>query len=129
MARRHLRGDGAYDLGWRRLPAGLQTLFYQLDYWRYPKRCAVWEVDASTLAVRWQVDLPSRGDTCFPAVSPAGAGQVHVYNYSSPIEGPDLPWVAGQLGPTLIYRTLLHLPRGDRTETTGPRTLLHLPPR
>ena len=31
--------------GWRRLPAALQTLAYQLDYWRYPKRCALWEVD------------------------------------------------------------------------------------
>jgi hypothetical protein len=110
VARRHLRGDGAYDLGWRRLPAGLQTLLYQLDYWRYPKRCSVWEVDAETLAVRWQVDLPSRGDTCFAAVSPAGAGRFHVYNYSSPIEGPDLPWVAGQLGGTMIYRSQLHIP-------------------
>jgi hypothetical protein len=110
VARRHLRGDGAYDLGWRHLPQGLQTLVYQLDYWRYPKRCAVWEVDPATLSVTWQVDLPSRGDTCFAAVSPAPAGGHHVYNYSSPLDGPDLPWVAGQIGHTQIYRSLLRLP-------------------
>jgi hypothetical protein len=113
VARRHLRGDGAYDRGWRTLSAGLQTLIYQLDYWRYPKRCAVWQVDPKTLAVTWQADLPSRGDTCFPAVverAEGGGGALAVYNYSSPIDGPDLPWVAGQIGGTEIYRTLLRLP-------------------
>ena len=110
VARRHLRGDGAYDLGWRRLPAGLQTLLYQLDYWRYPKRCAVWQVDPKSLAVSWLADLPSRGDTCFAAVAPAGEDSFHVYNYSSPVDGPDLPWVVGQLGKTMIYRSSLRIP-------------------
>jgi hypothetical protein len=112
VARRHLRGSGAYDLQMRRLPAGLQTMLYQLDYWRYPKRCAVWTVDPQSLEVTWQMDLPSRGDTCFPAVSDAGPGAVNVYNYSSPLDGPDLPWVAGQLGRTEIYRSLVRLDPG-----------------
>ena len=110
VARRHLRGSGAYDLGMRRLPAGLQTMLYQLDYWRYPKRCAIWRVDPRSLAVTWQTDLPSRGDTCFPAVTDAGPHAVNIYNYSSPLEGPDMPWVAGQLGRTEIYRSLVRLP-------------------
>jgi hypothetical protein len=110
VARRHLSADGAYDLGLRRLPAAVQTLAYQLDYWRYPKRCAVWSVDPQSRQVDWLLDLPSRGDTCFPAVQPAGAGQVAIYNYSSPVDGPDLPWLAGQLGRTLIYRSLLAMP-------------------
>jgi hypothetical protein len=116
IARRHLRGDGAYDLGWRRLPHAVQTLVYQLDYWRYPKRCALWKVDAQTLDVTWQLDLPSKGDTCFPAVQVergAGAsqngGMVAVYNYSSPLDGPDVPWLTGQLGRTNIYRSLIQL--------------------
>ena len=51
------------------------------------------------LEVTWQVDLPSRGDTCFAAVVRRRAtARSHVYNYSSPLDGPDLPWVAGQLG-------------------------------
>ena len=68
VARRHLSGSGDYDLGLRWLPPSVQTAAYQLDYWRYPKRCALWRVDPATLRGRWQVDLPSRGDTCFPAV-------------------------------------------------------------
>ncbi len=110
VARRHLRGDGAYDLHMRRLPAGLQTLAYQLDYWRYPKRCAIWRVDPHSLAVTWQTDLPSRGDTCFAAITDAGPHELNVYNYSSPLDGPDIPWVAGQLGRTEIYRSLVRLP-------------------
>ena len=109
VARRHLRGEGEYDRGWRRLPAALQTLAYQLDYWRYPKRCALWRIDPQTRAVAWQLDLPSRGDTCFPAVHAQGDGAVAIYNYSSPIEGSDVPWVVGQLGKTNIYRSLIQL--------------------
>jgi hypothetical protein len=109
VARRHLSGNGQYDLGQRWLPAAMQTAAYQLDYWRYPKRCALWKVDADSLAVTWQADLPSRGDTCFPAVADAGEDQVAIYNYSSPVDGPDLPWLAGQLGKTLIYRSVVRL--------------------
>ncbi len=115
VARRHLSGSGDYDLGLRWLPPSVQTAAYQLDYWRYPKRCALWRVDPSTLKVRWQVDLPSRGDTCFPAVSAdpvsAADGQdtVTIYNYSSPLDGPDVPWLAGQLGRTWIYRSVVRL--------------------
>jgi hypothetical protein len=109
VARRHLSHSGSYDLGQRWLPAAMQTAAYQLDYWRYPKRCALWRVDPKDLAVTWQADLPSRGDTCFPAVTPAGKDTVAIYNYSSPLDGPDLPWVAGQLGRTLIYRSVVRL--------------------
>jgi hypothetical protein len=118
IARRHLRRDGAYDLGLRHLPAALQTLTYQLDYWRYPKRCALWKVDTKSRAVTWQLDLPSRGDTCFPAVQAEAGGEIAVYNYSSPINGPDVPWLVGQLGRTNIYRSLIQL------DPTGPITTL-----
>jgi hypothetical protein len=118
IARRHLRRDGAYDLGLRHLPAALQTLTYQLDYWRYPKRCALWKVDAKSRDVTWQLDLPSRGDTCFPAVQAEAGGEIAVYNYSSPIDGPDIPWLVGQLGRTNIYRSLIQLDPG------GPLTTL-----
>lgn len=109
VARRHLSRSGMYDLHQRWMPAAMQTAAYQLDYWRYPKRCALWKVDPANLAVTWQADLPSRGDTCFPAVASAGDDEVAIYNYSSPLDGPDLPWVAGQLGKTLIYRSVVRL--------------------
>jgi hypothetical protein len=109
VARRHLSGTGAYDLHQRWLSDRLQTLTYQLDYWRYPKRCAVWEVDPQSLEVHWLIDLPSRGDTCFPAVLNEDQDMVAIYNYSTPLDAPDIPWVVGQLGPTRIYRSVLDL--------------------
>ncbi len=109
VARRHLSATGDYDLGFRGLPDSIETAVYQLDYWRYPKRCALWRVDAEKLAVTWQADLPSRGDTCFPAVAAGSSGTVAIYNYSSPIDGPDVPWLVGQLGKTGIYRSLVTL--------------------
>lgn len=118
VARRHLRGNGAFDLGWRSLPTSWQTAAYQLDYWRYPKRCALWKVDPRTRDVTWQLDLPSRGDTCFPAVQDEPGGAVAIYNYSSPIDGADVPWLVGQLGHTNIYRSLI------RFDPTGAATAL-----
>src|SRR5262249_36766080 len=106
VARRNLGENGAYDLGRRDLPSAQQTRLYQLAYWQTPKRCTVWRV-TSDLAVSPVVDLPSRGDTCFPALLPLGSDVVEIYNYSSPLEGPDDSWLKGQLGPTQIYRARL----------------------
>jgi hypothetical protein len=54
------------------------------------------------------LDLPSRGDTCFPsALSNEATGQVVIYDYSSDLAGPDLPWAAGQRRPTFVYRHVL----------------------
>ena len=54
------------------------------------------------------VDIPGRGDTCYPAVIPTGRDRYLVYNYTSPLDGPDEPWGTALLhGPTLIYRTTL----------------------
>jgi hypothetical protein len=40
-----------------------------------------------------------------------GGGRYLVYNYTSPLDGPDLPWgVALLTGPTQIYRTTLRFP-------------------
>lgn len=54
------------------------------------------------------LDLPSRGDTCFPSVVEAGAPDTFwLYDYSSPLDGPDLSWVDGQQGETSIFRHTL----------------------
>jgi len=112
VARRNLTATGYYDLMMRDLPPDRQTLLYQADYWQRPKRCALWRVDPDALEVELVLDLPSRGDTCFPALLDLGAGEYALYNYSSPLEGEDVSWLAGQLGPTRIYRLLLALPPG-----------------
>jgi hypothetical protein len=35
--------------------------------------------------------------------------QLVVYDYSSDIAGPELPWTAGQRGKTFVYRHVLEL--------------------
>lgn len=118
VARRSLDADGKtadFDLGEAAKPFSEQYLKYQAAYWVTRKRCAVWEVDAESLAVSWLADLPSRGDTCFASAVPADAttppAQARrwlVYNYSSPLDTDDDPaWFQGQLGPTRLYRQWL----------------------
>jgi hypothetical protein len=111
VGRRNVTDTGHYDLGYDHLDAREATLQYQIDYWNHPKRCSLWEVDPDALTVTFALDLPSRGDTCFPSALPAGGDDWTVYNYSSPVEGPDVTWLQGQLGDTNIYRQTLTLPR------------------
>jgi hypothetical protein len=103
VARRQVAFGGRYDLGWRRLSPPRRTRAYQLLYWLTRKRTAVWRVDPDALDVTWLLDLPSRGDTCFPAIVADGPGDYTLYNYSSPLDGWDRPWLAGQLGRTEIH--------------------------
>lgn len=109
LARRQLANDGRYDLG-SPLPPAAAFLANQAAYWVTPKRLALWRIDRSAQRVDWVTDLPSRGDTAFPAIVWTGPDTLLVYNYSSPIDGPDVAWVRGQLGPTNIYVTPLTLP-------------------
>ncbi len=104
IGRRNLNASGDYDLGWNHLPETMRFLMYELDYWTHPKRTSLWRIDPDELSVEFLVDLPSRGDTCFPGLIKENEDSFVVYNYSSPLTGPDLIWVKGQLGPTYIYR-------------------------
>ncbi len=110
IGRRNVTEDGNYDLFMRDLSHEDQTRKYQIEYWYEPKRCSLWQIDPDTLEVTFLLDLPSRGDTCFPGVVPLGENRVRVYNYSSPVDGPDLDWLAGQTGDTNIYAVTLTLP-------------------
>jgi hypothetical protein len=112
VARRNVTETGAYDLGLRHLNRTAQTVQYQLAYGNTPKRCALWRYVPSEDRIAWLMDLPSRGDTCFPAMlrtdDPA---EVVLYNYSSPVDGDDVSWRVGQRGPTNIYRHVLRFAR------------------
>jgi hypothetical protein len=96
-------GDGTWNAGY-----AVKNL---AEYSNRPKRTAFWQVDRSSLEVRWMADLPGKGDTCFPALlrDPGEPRRLIVYNYSSPLEAPDVPWNVGQEGETRIYRTSLLL--------------------
>ena len=108
FARRNLAHDGRYDLG-----AGsgfLRMLRNQLAYITEAKRCSLWRYDPDSGKVGFVLDLPSRGDTCFASVLPGEKpDQIVVYDYSSNLDGPDLPWTAAQRRPTFIYRHVLEL--------------------
>jgi hypothetical protein len=110
IGRRNVTEDGAYDLEQRDLDHSAQTLQYNVAYWQEPKRCSLWEVDAEALSVEWVLDLPSKGDTCFPSILDEGDGSYMVYNYSSDPDGEDVSWLEGQKGPTNIYRQRLTFP-------------------
>ncbi len=109
IGRRHLSPTGNYDLAeLRDRPLAERWFKNQVDYKVWPKRCSVWRYVQGEDRIAFIADLPSRGDTCFPArISGDKPGEVIVYNYSSPIDGPDVPWNEGQLGPTNIYRHVL----------------------
>jgi hypothetical protein len=108
FARRNLANDGRYDLG---VGGGLgRMLRNQLAYITEAKRCSLWRYDPATGKVGFVLDLPSRGDTCFASVLPDDApDRIVVYDYSSDIAGPELPWTAAQRRPTYIYRHVLEL--------------------
>lgn len=110
IGRRNVSETGYFDLGRDDLAPEARWGLYQADYWNKPKRCALWSVDPTTLVVTHTLDLPSAGDTCFASAVPLGDRQWLVYNYSSPFDQPDIPWIRGQRGPTLIYRITLALP-------------------
>ena len=85
----------------------IETLSNLAKYSLAPKRCALWQIDRATLSVRFIVDLPGHGDTCFASVldDPSDPHKLTVYNYSSPLEGdPSIDWATGQMGETRIYR-------------------------
>ena len=110
IGRRNVTETGNYDLGLADKTMDEKRYEYQIDYWNNPKRCSVWHVDKETLEVALVLDLPSKGDTCFPGLVPKEGGRYLIYNYSSPIDGDDVIWLDGQLHPTGIYRQVLELP-------------------
>ncbi len=113
VGRRNVTDDGAYDISTHEDPEQ-HYLENQFAYWNERKRCSVWSIDPNTRSVAFELDLPSQGDTCFPEVVPANPddpdGDLILYNYSNPVDGPDLHWQAGQTDVTVIYRQVLRLP-------------------
>jgi hypothetical protein len=106
LARRNVTADGAYDLG---VGSGVvRSIHNQLRYIWSGKRCALWRWIGPEDRFAFMLDLPSRGDTCFAsAMRGATSDEWIVYDYSSPIDGPDVVWNAAQREPTHLYRHVL----------------------
>lgn len=109
VGRRNVTETGHYDLGGDGSLVG-RRLRNLADYWVKPKRCALWTVDPEALTVSHVLDLPSAGDTCFASVVPLDAHQYLLYDYTSPLDDPDVVWMDGQNGTTSIHRMTLVLP-------------------
>lgn len=105
IARRNL--GVPYDEGDSSLSFSDQKNKYLLDYWQSPKRTALYRVDTDQRKVIHIKDLPSAGDTAFPAVRRLDAHRFLIANYTSPLENEDISWLQGQSGKTSIYFTTL----------------------
>ena len=110
IGRRNVTSDGRFDLDAEDLSHEEEFLNYSVAYWQEPKRCSLWEVIPERLEVEWVLDLPSKGDTCFPSIL-GSDGDFEVWNYTSDPEGPDVSWLDGQKGETWITRQSLRFPR------------------
>lgn len=108
LARRSLGGPIAR--GESVLPEKPALGWEQLRYWITRKRTALYELLPEERRTVPLVDLPSKGDTAFASAVPLGGGRYFVANYSSDVEGPDWPWVGGQLTGSRIYGFELTLP-------------------
>lgn len=106
IGRRNVTDSGRYDVFSG--PRLWRVVRNELSYITTPKRCALWRWDERRGRMAFVMDLPSRGDTCFASViSGEEPDQLIVYDYSSDINGPDLPWAAGQRRETFVYRHVL----------------------
>ncbi len=114
VGQRQLSADGKYDQGkgkglWR-------VVRNQAEQLTTAKRCSVWRYDRSSREFAFMRDLPSRGDTCAPAVVPGNApGRFVVYGQSSDIHGPDLTAYAGRQQDNRLYRYELNFKRRSNT--------------
>ena len=78
LGRRNVTTDGAYDLG--RSRGVLRTIRNELAYITSAKRCALWRWVPGEHRLAFVLDLPSRGDTCFPSLLTDDArGDVVIY--------------------------------------------------
>ncbi len=101
VARRNVAG--AFYRGPDAAPAALRRAWSLARYSLTRKRTCLYRLDLERRAPTPLFDLPSRGDTAFAGAVRLGENRWWLVNYSSPREGPDLPWLAGQVGRTHLY--------------------------
>lgn len=111
VGRRHVTETGHYDLMTGRGSHQTQTAANQRAYTTEPKRCSLWRYVQEEDRIAYLLDLPSGGDTCFPAwIRGEADDEIVLYDYSNDIEDEATarrPWNQGQIGRTYIYRHVL----------------------
>lgn len=92
------------------LPERLALGWSMLRYSASRKRTALYEILPEERRSVLVTDLPSKGDTAFASNLPLGGGRHWIVNYTSPLSGPDWPWIGGQLDRTVVVGFELRLP-------------------
>ena len=69
---------------------------YLYAYSFRPKTTALYRIDTQQRSVVYLQDLPGAGDTSFPSVRRTGTHTYLMANYTSPLDDPDITWLAGQ---------------------------------
>lgn len=109
ITRRNL--DGVMDKAPAWMPEKLGHLYNLARYSLTRKRTAFYYLDRQQMKAKWLYDLPSHGDTTFPALAPLNGHQYLLVNYSSKLEkGHDYAWIRGQLSDTRLYSHVVTFP-------------------
>jgi hypothetical protein len=104
---------GPFDEGRDDLSMEDRRRQYALDYWNRPKRTAIYQIDKTARKLVHLLDLPSAGDTAYPAVRRTGAHTFLIGNYTSPPSDADRSWFEGQTaeeGTQIYFVTLTFAP-------------------
>ncbi|HEX2731477.1 MAG TPA: hypothetical protein VHM70_07735 [Polyangiaceae bacterium] len=118
VGQRKVGDDPNYDLG--HSVGFLRTLQNQFSELSAGRRCALYRYVATEKRIAYVGDLPSRGDTCNPAVIPGSQpGQFVVYTPTSALDGPDQPVVRAHEASNRLYRYVISLSRERTTSTVG----------
>lgn len=107
VARRDV--GGPFDLGRTDLTFEEQKRENLIAYSARAKRTAVYRLNRQTREIEHLMDLPSAGDTAFPAVVRTGPHTFLLGNYTSPLDDPDRAWLVGQTsseGTQIYFLTL-----------------------
>lgn len=106
IARRNV--DGKVDHSPDFLPDSLRRTFNLIRYSLTAKRTAIYHLNKEKIEIEHLFDLPSQGDTAYPALVRCDENQYLLYNYSSPLEEDlDYPWFQGQISETNIYMQMI----------------------
>ena len=88
----------------------MATLWEQLRYWTTRKRTTLYEILPAERRTVPILDFRLGETQAFAGAVPLGDQRYWIANYSSDLDGPDWPWVGGQLTGSRIYTFELTLP-------------------
>jgi len=115
VARRDI--GGPYDMGLTGLSFDEQKEKYLMSYSLRAKTTALYKIDQAHREVVHLTDLPGAGDTAFASVKRMDAHSYLMVNYTSPLDDPDITWLAGQAsnrGTQLYLMTITFTPKQAR---------------